>query len=43
MSGDEFEFDFDIGFFDHVEKNEYNEEESHPSDIWDVPPFELEE
>ena len=25
-------FDFDIGFFDHVEKNEYMEEE-HPQDI----------
>ncbi len=24
-------FDFDIGFFDHVEKNEYKEEE-HPQD-----------
>ncbi len=25
-------FDFDVGFFDHVEKNEY-QEESHPQDV----------
>ena len=36
-------FDFDTGFFDYVEKNEYEEEEPHPSDIWDKPLFEIEE
>ena len=36
-------FDFDTGFFDYAEKNEYEEEEPHPSDIWDKPLFEIEE
>jgi len=36
MSGNEWEFDFDLGFFDYVEKNTYDEEDVHPSDQWDV-------
>lgn len=37
------DFGIDLGFFDYTEKNEYEGEEPHPSDIWDAPIFELEE